>query len=199
MHEHCRKGRRSIGYQPVGVSAGIDPVRFEGLWDVYRGGHPSQAKDANGELLYKDQCAIKVSVAFHAVGVDMRSYTGAFTVLNQKRAALRAKELGEWLNKVPFCGLPMKAENVAGPDWKSKVARRSGIIFFADYWVRDGGSETHPTGDHIDPWNKATLTPSIESTMRFRLGISSFPHLFTPGNYFSSLDKSKVIPFREIR
>lgn len=178
---------------------GVEPVKFDALWNAYHGGHPSDAKDARGELLYKDQCAIRVSVALHAVGVDMRSFTGAFTVIDQKRAALRAAELAAWLNKVPFCGLPLKPQNVAGADWQSKVKGRSGIIYFADYWARAGESQANGSGDHIDLWNKGTLTPSIESTLRFRLGIRRIANPFGSGNWYSSLDNAKTILFWEIR
>ena len=177
----------------------IAPIRFDAIWNAYHGGHPSQAKDANGDLLYKDQCAIKLSVALHGAGVDMNGFTGAFTVIDGKRAALRAAELAGWLNKVPFCGLPMKPENVTGSDWKTKISGRTGIAYFSDYWVRDGGKASNPTGDHIDLWNKSTLPASIESVMRFQLGIPRVPNFFGPGNWYSNLDDAKTILFWEIR
>jgi len=177
----------------------VEPVRFDALWKAYPSGKPSQAKDAHGNLLYTNQCAIKVSVALHKVGVEMKSFSGAHTVLDGKRAALRAEELAAWLNKMPFCGLPSKADPVTGPDWKDKVKGRTGIIFFGDYWTRDGESQANASGDHIDLWNKSALTPSIESTLRFRLGISRMPNLLGSGNWYSDLDKSKSVLFWEIK
>lgn len=177
----------------------VKPVKFDTLWGAYPDGHPSQAKDANGELLYTNQCAIKVSVALHAAGVEMKSFTGAATLINGKRAALRAEELAAWLNKMPFCGLPPKGESVTGADWKAKVKDRTGIISFADYWARSGESDASGSGDHIDLWNKKTLTPSLQSTLRFRLGIGRIPNLFGSGNWYSNLDKSKNILFWEIK
>jgi hypothetical protein len=169
------------------------------MWNSYPGGDPSQARNTKGDLLYDNQCAIRVSLALHGAGVDMRGFTGAFTVIDQKRAALRAAELAAWLNKVPFCGLPMNPANVTGADWKKKIEGRTGIAYFADYWARDGAAQSNPTGDHIDLWNKSTLTPSVESFLRFRLGVSSVPRFYRQGNFFSNLGQSKTILFWEVR
>lgn len=112
---------------------GVEPIKFEAIWNGYPDGHPSQAKDAKGNLLYENQCAIKVSVALHKAGVEMKSFGQAATTIDGKRAALAAQHLANWLDKMPFCGLPQKAEIVTGADWEKKIKRRSGIIFFADY------------------------------------------------------------------
>ena len=152
-------------------------VKFETLWGAFPDGQPSQEKNAKGELLYPDQCAIKISVALHAVGVEMKSFTGAYTFISGKRAALRAEELAAWLDKMPFCGLPKKPESVTGVAWKAKANDRTGIMFFGDYWARQGESTTRASGDHIDLWKKSTLTPSVQSTLRFRLGIGRIPNL----------------------
>jgi hypothetical protein len=129
----------------------------------------------------------------------MKSFQGATTAIDGKRAAIRAAELAAWLDKMPFCGLPPKGESVTGDDWKNKVKGRTGIVFFADYWARDGESAHNGTGDHIDLWNKSTLTPSLQSTFRFRLGINQLPNAFGAGNWYSDLGKAKAIKFWEIK
>ena len=77
----------------------VPAVKFQTVWNAYPDGHPSQEKNAKGELLYPDQCAIKVSVALHAAGVEMKSFAGAYTLVGGKRAALRAEQLSAWLDK----------------------------------------------------------------------------------------------------
>ncbi len=180
---------------PVNVA----PVKFDALWSGYPGGHPSSATNANGDLLYEDQCAIKVSVALHSVGVEMKSFSGATTTINGKRAALRAAELAAWLDKMPFCGLPLKAKDVTGSDWQQRAAGMTGIVFFSDYWRREGESDANRSGDHIDLWNVSSLTPSIQSTLRFRLGVPRLPNLFGSGNWYSNLGQSKRIQLWEIK
>ncbi|MFM0224794.1 hypothetical protein PQR32_22730 [Paraburkholderia dipogonis] len=44
-------------------------------------------------------------------------------------------------------------------------------MFFYGYWRQDGDSGVDLSGDHIDLWNKDTLTPSAESFLRFRVGV----------------------------
>lgn len=178
---------------------GIEPVKFSALWNAYPNGNPSQTKDAEGHLLYSNQCAIKVSVALHTVGVEMKSFKGATTQINGKRAALRAAELAGWLGKMPFCGVSQKSENVTGASWTDKIKGRTGIIYFADYWARDGEAQMNGTGDHIDLWNNSTLTPSLQSTLRFRFGINRVPNLFGSGNWYSDLGAAKSISFWEVK
>ena len=183
------------------------PARFAAMWRGYPEGHPSDERwerdiveqgmvlARQGELKYPDQCAIKLSVALHAGGIDMAGYPGACTLINGKRAALRAAELAGWLIGQPFCGMPM-ALRVTGVDWKEKIASHTGIIYFANYWRRSG--ESAPTGDHIDLWNLSTLSPSLQSLFRFKLGIDRFPNPFEllrgqSGNWCSNLDESTEI------
>ena len=91
------------------------------------------------------------------------------------------------------------SEVITGQNWKLKAKGRTGVIFFGDYWARPAESETNLSGDHVDLWNRSTLTPSIQSTLRFRFGIGRIPNLFGPGNWYSNLDKAKSIQFWEIK
>lgn len=192
----------------------IEAVTFEALWKSYPSERPSQErhkediKDKNGkviakkgDLLYSDQCAIKVSVAIHGVGVEMKSFNGkGVTRINGKKAALRAEELAAWLKTMPFCGLPTKPEAVTGEDWQTKVKGRTGIVFFANYWTRSGESSANRSGDHIDLWNGSRLTAagaSTLSTIGRYIGVSS---LFPGTNFgYSDLAGSSEILFWEIK
>ncbi|AQH04059.1 hypothetical protein A9R05_34435 (plasmid) [Burkholderia sp. KK1] len=178
----------------------LKAVTFQELWDNYPSGNPYD------NPAYKNQCAIRLSVTLHRVGIGMKSFSQKLIrpmngdkigriLLEGKPTATRADEMGQWLKLQPFAGLP-KAEDVTGADWEAKVKGRTGMIEFSRYWTRDGESTEHATGGHIDLWNGSKLTsPSIEGRintfMRFTLGISSA--------WYSDLGKSKTILFWEIK
>lgn len=97
-------------------------------------------------------------------------------------------------------GLPLSLR-VTGADWKERIAGKTGIIYFANYWRR--GGEAAASGDDIDLWNKTTLSPSIESFFRFRLGIERIRNPFDllrgqAGNCYSNLDEATEIRLWEV-
>jgi hypothetical protein len=117
-------------------------------------------------------------------------------IVNGKIAATRASELAEWLQRTPFCFCPL-AQNITGKDWQSKIKGTTGVVYFADYWIRTGANgkpiERNPTGDHIDLWNGVRMTASgfsgtLVTIARFGLGVRSGPG-------FSDLGNSKRILF----
>lgn len=128
----------------------LKAITFQGLWDNYPSGDPYKNPE------YKDQCAIRMSVTLHRVGIKMKSFSAKLVrpVAGQKSigrilldglpTATRADELGEWLKLRPIAGLPMP-EDVTGDDWASKVKGRTGIIMFRNYWARSL-AEKDPTG-----------------------------------------------------
>lgn len=146
---------------------------------------------------YENQCAIKVSVTLHKVGVLIKSYKHNDKIrINGLNTAVLAENLASWLKLVPFCGLPKEPENITGSNWQEKINGKTGIVFFKDYWARTG-SESNPTGDHIDLWNGSRLTSSgflgaLTTFARFTLGVASGPG-------FSDLGKAKEILFGEIK
>jgi hypothetical protein len=191
----------------------VEAVKFTDLWDAYKGGYPVDKKhekdvlDGNGKLIHKkgdyfygDQCAARVSVAIHGVGVDMKSFKGFAEHVNGKKSAMRAQELADWLKKQPFCGLPQNPENVKGSDWQTKIKGRTGIIFFANYWLRS--NEKSPTGDHIDLWNGSRLTTGSGSFLGTFTAFGRYAGIdsFSPGTEsgYSDLGKSTEILFWEI-
>lgn len=148
----------------------LKTLTFQELWNAYPKKDPYD--DPTGE--YKNQCAIRMSVIFHAIGSGMKSFSqkvlkpmpGKRTlgrlILDGKATATRAYELAEWLKLRPFLGLG-KPENITGQDWQDKVKGRTGIVYFFGYWRQDGDSADAFSGGHIDLWNKDTLTPSAAS------------------------------------
>lgn len=182
---------------------GIVPVTFKELWDNYVKGSPYKV---NGDVPpdFDNQCAIRMSATLHKVGVKMSTFsqnnikpegkapTLGRILLNGMATATRANEMSKWLETRPVCGIG-PGQNITGANWKDKVKGKTGIIFFGDYWQRDGESADASSGGHIDLWNKTTMTPSRASTIRFTLGIDRI-NLF--GIYtMSDLGKAKKIMF----
>jgi hypothetical protein len=185
-------------------------LTFEELWNNYPTGDPY------GNPAFTNQCAIRLSVTFHRVGIEMKSFSEKLVkplagqptigriVLDGKATATRADELGEWLKLRPFAGLTT-AEDITGPDWESRVKGRTGIILFSRYWTRDGESEVNASGGHIDLWNGRRLTissvPDGFATIGRVFGIASFrqgANVLGALSY-SDLSRSKTILFWEIR
>ena len=183
----------------------VEPVKFSDLWEHYPDKppyiDPKTGKPPSG---FTNQCAIKVSVAIHGAGIEMKSFTaGVIGVnpkdfgrveINGKNTATLAAQLAMWLKKQSFCGLPQQPENVTGEDWEKKIQGRTGIIFFGDYWRRDGESASSASGGHIDLWNKDALTSSFHTFLRFRIGV----HRPWPRIY-SDLRGAKTILFFEVK
>lgn len=173
-------------------------LTFQDLWDNYPSGDPYN--DPTGQ--YKNQCAIRMSVAFHRVGIAMLSFSQKLVkpaprrkdvgrlLLDGKPTATRAYELAEWLQLRPIAGI-QEAENITGPDWVSKVEGRTGILFFYGYWQQDGDSTDDLSGGHIDLWNGEKLT-GIGTGLRVHWNI-------VISGIWSDFRKSKTILFFPIR
>jgi hypothetical protein len=189
----------------------LKAVTFQELWHNYPSGNPYD--DSNGN--FGNQCAIRMSVTFHRVGSEMKSFSQKLVqpmprkatlgriILDGKATATRAYELAEWLQQKPFAGVST-AENITGPDWQNQIKGRTGIVFFYGYWRQDGDSGDDLSGGHIDLWNKDTLTPSAESFLRFRIGVPRIPNPISwlrgqSDNIYSDLGKSRQILFWEVQ
>lgn len=170
----------------------VEPINFLKLWSSYPTGTPCDGKNSHGDLAFSDQCAIRVGIALKLSGVTFRSYPKSGKCwFGHDDHILRAEELAAWLKSAPrFCGWK-KPEDVAGEAWRQKIEDRTGIVFFKDYWQREG--ERGASGDHIDLWNGSRLTASsargvLTTLARFTLGLRTGPG-------FSDLGKSKQILF----
>lgn len=159
-------------------------VTFAELWDAYPSdSHPyKDPKTGEPPPNFDNQCAIRLSVALHNVGVEMKSFNGKGKIrLDGKNTAVLAAEMADWLKVKQFPGLG-RPELITGQDWKEKVKNRTGIIAFKDYWIRHG--QSRPTGGHIDLWNgsRTTITmnaDSIGAVVGRYIGIDSISRLYS--------------------
>jgi Type VI secretion system (T6SS), amidase effector protein 4 len=94
---------------------------------------PCDAKDAKGQLLFQNQCAIRLSYALKKSGVSLASFPKARKcwVHPAEEHVLSAKELADWLQRKNVIFIP-SVEDVTGPEWRKKVLERTGIICFED-------------------------------------------------------------------
>jgi hypothetical protein len=161
---------------------------FKVLWSNYPSDDPCDAKNDKGDLLFRNQCAIRVSHALKKSGVSFASYpkNRKCWVHKEQDHILAAKELADWLDK----GLApriSKSKEVTGENWRDSVLGKTGIICFEDYYAASSGSG----GDHIDLWDGSSLT-GLGSWLRTRF------NLVVPG-YWSDFRKSKKIRFFEVK
>ncbi|RQS31552.1 hypothetical protein DIE03_12710 [Burkholderia sp. Bp8992] len=176
----------------------LKSVTFSELWKNYAHGNPYD--DPNGQ--YKNQCAIRMSVTLHKVGIAMKSFsqkqvrpmpgkpTLGRLLIDDKPTATRAYEFAEWLKLRPVAGV-LAPENITGPNWASKVSGRTGIIFFDGYWLQDGDSPDNLSGGHVDLWNGNKLTG-------FGSGVRISWNIVLPG-IWSDFRNSKTILFFPVK
>ena len=161
---------------------------FQTILSNYPSSDPCDAKDTKGQLLFRNQCAIRLSHALKKSGVNFSSFSKKRKcwVHPNSDHVLSAKELADWFQhrSVPFI---QSSEEVTGEQWRNKVIDRTGIICFEDYYAPDHGSG----GDHIDLWTGSGLT-GFGSWMRVRFNI------IVPG-FWSDFRKSKRIRFFPIK
>lgn len=191
--QYCRESILASGLRNIATPSSEQKISFTKLWSNYPSSKPYVDKDGNPPKGYSNQCAIKISLTLQLSGVDMSSFTGATVVVERRKLAIRAEELAKWLRKKRIEGISTATKIPNGDDWQSSIKNKKGILFFANYWLRDG--EKTPSGDHIDLWNGSRLTASglegiLVTAARFGLGINSGPG-------FSDLGKSTEILFWE--
>ena len=106
------------------------------LWAGYPNSHPyvdpQTGDDPPG---FDNQCAIKLSVALHATGIDLASVKGASVRVAAGKAAIRAEELGAWL-RVQYIDGMLGPVDIAGADWQDKIKGKHGSVAFDNYWTR---------------------------------------------------------------
>jgi hypothetical protein len=111
----------------------VEPLKFKDLWGNYPSSPPYiDPKTGKPPAGYSNQCAIKVSVAIHGSGIEMKSFTSkvigvdskhfSMATINGKNTAALASQLAMWLKLQPFCGLPQKPEIITNQDWDRTYA-----------------------------------------------------------------------------
>lgn len=160
---------------------------FEKLWSNYPFNDPCDARNEKGEVLFKNQCAIRLSYALKKSGVDFVGFPQGRKcwVHVGQHHILAAKELADWLEKgrVPQI---LPSRDITGSEWRDQIVDKKGIVCFEDYYAATSGSG----GDHIDLWNGNSMT-GLGSWLRTRFNI------VVPG-YWSDFRKSKKIRFFEV-
>jgi hypothetical protein len=168
------------------------------LWDNYPHNKIEHTnKDGNDE--FKDHCAINISHSLFLSGVLLDNFKGAKCYANcplgKNQHSLRAEELANWLSKNKKKFNLIKFHELNGENFEEGIKSKTGIIFFKDYWRRDGESGETRTGDHIDLWNKNELAGEGLLSTWARL---NFPNIY---DFFGSSDlrRSKTVWLWEIK
>jgi len=119
---------------------------FSILWRNYPDNDPCNAKNNKGEVLFKNQCAIRLSYSLTQSGVPLSAFPSSRKcwVHKSENEVLAAKELADWLNNNVHSKIKSSVD-VTGEDWREKVINRKGIICFEDYYQAANGSG----GDHV--------------------------------------------------
>ena len=140
---------------------------FQLVRSNYPSSDPCDAKDEHGNLLFKNQCAIRLSFALRKSGVSFGSFPRARKcwVHPSEHHVLSAKELADWLQRKSVSFI-QEVETVTGAEWRKRVLDRTGIICFEDYYTPSPGGG----GDHIDLWDGSALT-GLGSWFRTRFNI----------------------------
>ena len=173
------------------------PIVFATLWEnfeIIKGTHldPALKRDP-----FSNYCAINLSNALLKSGVDLDTYNGVkcwgcLAIENNSEHAIRAAELANWLKNSSVQGIGSPV-SLNGENFKDYISGKKGIVYFEDYWQREGQSER--TGDHIDLWDGNEMASSSWFGTQFRL---MFPDIAESLFNTSSLYKSRIVLFWEI-
>lgn len=154
----------------------VKTLKFDELWSNYPSTELQHPDPSTGKETFSDYCAIHMSESLMKSGASTSSFKGAkcWNCPGTGQHILRAQEMSDWLSKRPFAGCP-DPHTMTGKDFKEKCEGKNGIIFFKDYWQRNGEKGTKlRTGDHIDLWKDGKLAGSgiAGSFIRITLGFS---------------------------
>lgn len=144
-----------LDIQMLGEIVGDTMSFFQILSSNYPWNDPCDAKNEKGELLFKNQCAIRLSYAMKKSGISFVGFPSGRKCWVHKNQdhILAAKELADWIDRGAVLQI-RKSSDVTGEKWRDKVLNKKGIICFEDYYAASDGSG----GDHIDLWDGNSLT-----------------------------------------
>lgn len=137
-------------------------LTFQKLWDSYPTIQGDKAPcKKNGKKNFEDQCAIRLGVALAQNGVKTLNLVPksrhCWHHEVKEGHILAAEELANGLSKFPIGGVQKKID-LEPSTFQKDIAGKSGIIFFKDFYTRNGESFRNRSGDHIDLWNGSRLT-----------------------------------------
>jgi len=166
---------------------------FKTLWDnfpdktVVTSVCRNKQKDSNRP--FSNYCAILLSECFNKSGINTSSYksTQCWSHTGRKHILL-AEDLANGLRLSPPSHFG-RMEKINPGDFEEQLRGKTGVIFFKDYWKRGGENFDNRSGDHIDLWNKDSITNSS----MFVRGILEF------FGRVSDLNKSKQVWFWEVK
>jgi hypothetical protein len=166
---------------------------FKTLWDNFPDVDDVKAKcfnkQAKSSAPFDDYCAILLSECFLKEGLAIDKATGNRCWSHAgSRHLLLAEQFANWLSNSPPAGFGTR-EKIPPGTFQKELAGRTGVLFFKDYWQRQGQSEENRSGDHIDLWSKSRITGS---SMIYR-GLIEWLGLV------SDLNKSREIWFWEVK
>lgn len=153
------KTNKTLGSQQI---IPLKKLSFDELWSAYPSDQIEHLDPKMQKDVFSDHCAINMSEALYKSGVLLKTFKGTKCwncptpdpITKKGIHAVRAQELSDYLKQRPFAGCPIPV-SLTGSNYEETVQGKKGIIFFQDYWLRDG--EKIPTGDHIDLWNENSL------------------------------------------
>ena len=168
-------------------------VSFGTLWSNYPDKKSVSVKCFNKQKdsskPFSDYCAILMSECLIRSGINISAIKGnkCWSHAGPKHLLL-AQDIAEGLRlnpPSPF-GRMVKINPII---FEKKLAEKTGVIFFKDYWQRGNENFYNRSGDHIDLWNKDEIT----SSSMFTRGILEF------FGRVSDLNQSKQVWFWEIK
>jgi len=134
---------------------GVLVPTFKAMWEGYPSDNPVHPDPKTRKDLYRSHCAIKVSEALLNAGVSLKSFSGGKCRYCPRKDgqhhALAAQALAQWLKMRPFPGCPAPLAS-DGAHFEKDFDDKKGIIFFKDYWQRDGETGAQRTGDQVLLW-----------------------------------------------
>lgn len=167
---------------------------FKTLWDNYPAPGEVRAKCQNKQAKetkpFENYCAILMSECFIKSGLDLSQCPAKYKCWAHAgpRHVILAENLADWLAKSPPSGFG-KIEKIQSTTFQKTLSERTGVVFFKDYWQRQGESVDGRSGDHIDLWNKNRIT---EGSMIYRAIIEFL-------GFVSDLNKNREIWFWEVK
>lgn len=174
-------------------------IKFADLWRNYPSDSIKHPDAQTGKDAFDDHCAINLSQSLYSCGVLLKSFKGTkcwACPSNDSSGkgihAIRAQELATYLGTRPFAGCPAP-QRFTGSTYEAAVKGKTGIIFFQDYWQRQG--ESGRTGDHIDLWRESKLA-SIGGALTFIR--QTFPSIAENYLEMSDLRRASEVLFWEI-
>lgn len=174
-------------------------IKFADLWRNYPSDSIKHPDTKTGKDAFDDHCAINLSQSLYSCGVLLKSFKGTRCWACPSKDssgkgihAIRAQELATYLSTKPFAGCPAP-QRLTGSTYEAAVKGKTGIIFFKDYWQRQG--ESGRTGDHIDLWRESKLA-SIGGTLTFIR--QNFPGIAENYLEMSDLRRASEVLFWEI-